>query len=63
VFDRQLQILGAKMGGRAEMKAVWPSSPWSPQAVVDRTFTLTQARAAHEYLAARGQFGKVVLLP
>lgn len=64
VFDRQLQILGAKMGGRAEMQAVWAElAAGRLKAVVDRTFTLTQARAAHEYLAARGQFGKVVLLP
>jgi NADPH:quinone reductase-like Zn-dependent oxidoreductase len=30
---------------------------------VDRTFPLAEARAAHEHLASRGQFGKVVLLP
>ncbi len=29
--------------------------------VVDRTFPLAEARAAHEYLAGRGHFGKVVL--
>ncbi|HEX4046734.1 MAG TPA: zinc-binding dehydrogenase [Elusimicrobiota bacterium] len=64
VFDRQLRILGAKMGGRAEMRAVWERlAAGEFAAVVDRTFPLAQARAAHEYLAARGQFGKVVLLP
>ena len=64
VFDRQLQILGAKMGSRAEMRAVWAKiAAGELKAVVDRTFPLSQARAAHEYLAARGQFGKVVLLP
>lgn len=64
VFDRQLQILGAKMGGRAEMKAVWTElAAGRLKAVVDRTFPLSEARAAHAYLASRGQFGKVVLLP
>lgn len=64
VFDRQLQILGAKMGNAEEMRAVWALiADGTLTPVVDRTFPLEQARAAHEYLAARGQFGKVVLLP
>ena len=64
VFDRQLKIFGAKMGSRAEMRAVWALvAAGALQPVVDRTFPLAEARAAHEYLAARGQFGKVVLLP
>lgn len=64
VFDRQLRILGAKMGNRAEMQAVWTElAAGRLKAVVDRTFPLSEARAAHEYLAERGHFGKVVLLP
>lgn len=64
VFDRQLKIFGAKMGSRAEMRAVWAKAAAGElKAAVDRTFPLAEARAAHEYLAARGQFGKVVLLP
>ena len=64
VFDRQLRIFGAKMGSLAEMRAVWAMIAGGRlKPVVDRTFPLSEARAAHEYLAARGQFGKVVLLP
>lgn len=64
VFDRQLQILGAKMGGRAEMQAVWSElAAGRLKAVIDRTYQLSEAHSAHEYLASRGQFGKVVLLP
>ena len=64
VFDRQLKILGAKMGNLAEMRRVWSLvAAGELKPVVDRTFPLAEARAAHEYLAARGQFGKVVLLP
>ena len=62
VFDRQLKILGAKMGNLAEMRRVWSlvaSGELKP--VVDRTFPLAEALAAHEYLAGRGHFGKVVL--
>ncbi len=64
VFDRQLKIFGAKMGSRAEMRKVWALiAAGELKAVVDRTFPLAEARSAHEYLAARGQFGKVVLFP
>ena len=64
VFDRQLRIFGAKMGSRTEMRTVWKKiAAGELKAVVDRTFPLAEARAAHEYLAAGGQFGKVVLLP
>jgi NADPH:quinone reductase-like Zn-dependent oxidoreductase len=31
--------------------------------VVDRTFAMEEARAAHEYLGEKKQFGKVVLTP
>jgi NADPH:quinone reductase-like Zn-dependent oxidoreductase len=64
VFDRQLRIFGAKMGSLAEMRAVWALVAGGKlKPVVDRTFPLSQARAAHESLAARGHFGKVVLIP
>jgi NADPH:quinone reductase-like Zn-dependent oxidoreductase len=63
VFDRQLRIFGAKMGSLAEMRRVWTLvSEGRLKPVVDRAFPLAEARAAHEYLAAGGQFGKVVLL-
>jgi NADPH:quinone reductase-like Zn-dependent oxidoreductase len=62
IFDRQLQILGAKMGGLAEMRRVWELiSSGHLKPVIDRTFTLDDARAAHDYLAQKSQFGKVVL--
>lgn len=64
VFDRQLKILGAKMGSLAEMRRVWALvADGTLEPAVDRTFPLAEARAAHEYLEAGGQFGKVVLLP
>ncbi|MDE2143393.1 MAG: zinc-binding dehydrogenase [Elusimicrobia bacterium] len=64
VFDRQLRISGAKMGSLAEMRAVWSlAAEGKLRPAVDRVFPLSEARAAHEYLAAGGQFGKVVLTP
>ena len=62
VFSRQLVVLGSKMGNLSEMRAVWAlAAQGRLKAVVDRTFPLADARQAHEYLEAKGQFGKVVL--
>ncbi|MBI3551402.1 MAG: zinc-binding dehydrogenase [Elusimicrobia bacterium] len=62
VFSRQLQILGSKMGTQAEMREVARLvAAGRLKPVVDRTFPLSQARQAHEYLAQKKQFGKVVL--
>ena len=62
VFSRQLKIMGSKMGNLAEMRAVWAlAAAGRLKPVVDRTYPLAEARQAHEYLEARGQFGKVVL--
>lgn len=64
VFSRQLKIIGSKMGSLAEMRAVWSlAAQGRLKPVVDRTFPLDAARQAHEYLEAKGQFGKVVLTP
>jgi len=62
VFSRQLQILGSKMGTQDEMRRVArmvASGRLKP--VIDRVFPLAEARQAHEYLAQKQQFGKVVL--
>ncbi|HEV2288527.1 MAG TPA: zinc-binding dehydrogenase [Candidatus Acidoferrales bacterium] len=62
LFSRHLSILGSYMGSKAELfpvlelvarKLVHP--------VVDKIFPLAEARAAHERLESREQFGKIVL--
>lgn len=64
VFDRQLRVYGAKMGSLAEMREVWELvRSGALRGVVDRSYPLAEARAAHERLESRSQFGKVVLLP
>jgi len=62
LFARQLSLFGTYMGGQGELLEVLKhvfSGKLKP--VVDRTFRLSEARAAHEYLAQSEQFGKVVL--
>jgi NADPH:quinone reductase-like Zn-dependent oxidoreductase len=62
VFYRQLQILGSTMGSKADLHALLPHVASGALAgVVDRTYPFSEARAAHERLESREQFGKVVL--
>lgn len=64
VFFKELKILGAKMGTFAEFQTLsrlFEEGTLKPR--VDRVFALKDAREAHDYLAGRRQFGKVVLVP
>jgi NADPH:quinone reductase-like Zn-dependent oxidoreductase len=62
LFARQLSLLGSYMGTMAELHEVLGhvfAGRLKP--IVDRTFPLAEARAAHEYLENSQMFGKVVL--
>jgi NADPH:quinone reductase-like Zn-dependent oxidoreductase len=64
LFARQLSLLGSYMGTMGELHEVLGhvfAGRLKP--VVDRTFPLKEARAAHEYLEKSQMFGKVVLNP
>jgi NADPH:quinone reductase-like Zn-dependent oxidoreductase len=64
LFSRQLSILGSYMGTMGELHEVLKhvfSGKLKP--VVDRTFPLKEARAAHEYMEKSAMFGKIVLIP
>ena len=64
VYSRQLSILGSYMGTMGELHEVLKhvfSGRLKP--VVDRTFPLEEARAAHEYMEESQMFGKIVLNP
>ena len=62
VFSRQLQILGSSMGTQQEMRRVARLvAQGKLRPLVDRVFPLSKARQAHEYLAEKKHFGKVVL--
>ena len=64
VFYRHLTILGSFMGSKAELlEAMKFVSTGKIRAVVDRVLPLSEARAAHELLESRAQFGKIVLRP
>ena len=64
LFGRHLSLLGSWMGTRNEMLAVLAQlSGGTLRPVLDRALPLAEARAAHELIAARGHFGKVVLVP
>jgi len=64
LFARQLSFLGSYMGTMGELHDVLGhifAGRLKP--VVDRTFPLKEARAAHEYMEASRMFGKIVLNP
>ena len=62
LFSRQLNFLGSYMGTMSELREVLAhifAGRLKP--VVDRTFPLQEARAAHEYMEKSQMFGKIVL--
>ncbi|HLI64220.1 MAG TPA: zinc-binding dehydrogenase [Terriglobales bacterium] len=62
LFAKQISLLGSYMGQMGELHEVLQhvfAGKLKP--VVDRTFPLSETRAAHEYLAKSAMFGKVVL--
>jgi len=64
LFARQLRLLGSYMGTMGELNEVLGhvfAGRLKP--VVDRTFPLSEIRAAHEHLANSQMFGKVIVNP
>jgi NADPH:quinone reductase-like Zn-dependent oxidoreductase len=64
LFYRRLSLLGSTMGSKGDLPTlVKLMEQGKLKAVIDRVLPLSEARQAHELLADRAQFGKVVLLP
>ena len=64
LFTRQLNLLGSFMGTMGELHEVLKhvfAGRLKP--VVDRSFPLREAAAAHDYVAKSSMFGKVILNP
>jgi zinc-binding alcohol dehydrogenase/oxidoreductase len=62
IWWKQLTVLGSTMGTQADFRAVYELvASGRALPVVDRTFPLAEAAAAHEHLEAGRQLGKVVL--
>lgn len=64
LFYRRLSLLGSTMGSKGDLLRIvdlLAAGQLAP--VVDRVLPLEKAREAHELLADRRQFGKVVLVP
>jgi NADPH2:quinone reductase len=68
LFSKRLSLYGVYMGayeGRAEAltEIVDLVAAGKLEAVIDRSFPLSQAAEAHRYVAARKNLGKVLLIP
>lgn len=62
LFTRQISLLGSYMGTKSELLTVMKLvAAGRLKPIVDRVFPLAEAAAAHAYLQAGSQFGKVVL--
>ncbi|HVS87397.1 MAG TPA: zinc-binding dehydrogenase [Candidatus Acidoferrum sp.] len=62
LFSRHLSLLGSYMGTKSELHTVMKLvAAGRLKPIVDRVFPLAEAAAAHAYLEASSQFGKVVL--
>jgi len=62
IWWKQLSILGSTMGTREDFEAAYELvKSGRAKPVVDSTFPLAEARAAHERMEAAEQFGKIVL--
>jgi NADPH:quinone reductase-like Zn-dependent oxidoreductase len=64
VFFRQLSVLGSTMGTPGELAQVLRFvEEGKLRPVLDRVLPLSEVRVAHQLLADRAQFGKIVLTP
>jgi NADPH:quinone reductase-like Zn-dependent oxidoreductase len=64
LFGRHLTVLGSWMGRRSDLNdALRHVASGALRPVVDSVRPLAEARAAHERIAARAHFGKLVLVP
>lgn len=64
LYSRQFNLLGSYMGTMGELHEVLKHVfSGKLKAIVDRTFPLSEIRAAHEYMEKSQMFGKIVLNP
>lgn len=62
VFFRQLNVMGSTMGSKATLlRCLHHVQNGDFEPIVDKVFDLEDAGTAHQYLASRKNFGKVVL--
>ena len=62
IWWKQLTVMGSTMGTQADFQAVYELvASGRAEPIVDRSFPLAEAAAAHEHLEAGRQLGKVVL--
>lgn len=62
IYMKDFSVLGSRMGTRAELEKIFALvNQGRLKPVISKLFALSEARAAHEFLEKKEQFGKVVL--
>ncbi|AEY85505.1 alcohol dehydrogenase [Streptomyces hygroscopicus subsp. jinggangensis 5008] len=56
------RVIGVRTGNKAAAARLWEEVRRGFRSVVDRTFPLSEAAQAHEYLESSANVGRVVLL-
>jgi NADPH:quinone reductase-like Zn-dependent oxidoreductase len=56
------RVIGVRSGNLSAAQRLWREAAAGFRSVVDRTFPLTEARRAHEYVEASANVGRVALL-
>lgn len=63
LYSTGLRVVGVRTGTLESMRALWSAAADGFRTVLDRTFPLTDAAAAHRYVEEGGNVGRVLLAP
>ena len=61
LYSRNQRIIGVRTGNLASARAVWDHVQHGFRSVIDKTFALDDVAAAHRYVEAGGNVGRVLL--
>ena len=61
LYSRSQRVIGVRSGNLLSARRLWDTVATGFRPLVDRTFTITEAAAAHRYLEAETNTGRVIL--
>jgi NADPH:quinone reductase-like Zn-dependent oxidoreductase len=61
LYSRSQRVIGVRSGNLLSARRLWDTVAAGFRPLVDRTFSVTEAAAAHRYLEAETNTGRVIL--